>query len=249
MSNDSKSPDLEPGSGPAMQVNAAPVAAPVASPEPAPPGSAPEQTEDAAPKARGWLPVRSLSARQRPGIVDHLLALPERDRYLRFGFLASDEQVRSYVDRLDFDRDEVFGIHDDDLELIAVAHLAHPPTEGRDGGAAEFGVSVLPQARGRGCGARLFEQAMLHTRNAGMDTMYIHALSENAAMLHIARAAGATVVRDGSESEASLKLPPVTLSSRVEQWVEEGVGELDFQAKQVGTLIDAIARPKAPDTD
>ena len=37
--------------------------------------------------------------------------------------------------------------------------------------------------------------------------MYIHALTENTAMLKIARNAGATVERSGSESDAYLKLP------------------------------------------
>jgi hypothetical protein len=32
------------------------------------------------------------------------------DRYLRFGYPANDEQIRRYVDQLNFDRDELFGI-------------------------------------------------------------------------------------------------------------------------------------------
>jgi hypothetical protein len=63
-------------------------------------------------------------------------------------------------------------------------------------------------------------------------------------MLHIARAAGAVVQRDGSESEAFLKLPQETLASRMEQWVGEGAAELDYrlkqQARMVDDLIDAI---------
>ena len=72
---------------------------------------------------------------------------------------------------------------------------------------AEFGVSVIPQARGRGYGAHLFEHAALHARNRGCERLFIHALSENAAMLKIARNAGATVERDGSAGEAWLRLP------------------------------------------
>ena len=48
-------------------------------------------------------------------------------------------------------------------------------------------------------------------RNRGVDTIFIHALSENTAMLKIARNAGATLQRDGSESEAWLKLAPDSL--------------------------------------
>jgi GNAT superfamily N-acetyltransferase len=188
-----------------------------------------------------WIPIRSLAPRHRERIADHLLALPERDRYLRFGYAAGDLQIQRYVDGLDFDRDEVFGVFNRKLVLIALAHLAYPRPEQREGPkAAEFGGSVLPTVRGRGYGARLFEHAMLHARNRGLDTMFIHALSENTTMLHIARRAGAVVQRDGSESEAFLKLPHDTLASRMEQWVGDGAAELDYRLKQQARLVDDL---------
>jgi hypothetical protein len=81
---------------------------------------------------------------------------------------------------------------------------------------------------------------MLHARNRGLDTMFIHALSENTTMLHIARRAGAVVQRDGSESEAFLKLPHDTLASRMEQWVGDGAAELDYRLKQQARLVDDL---------
>ena len=121
-----------------------------------------------------WVPIRSLAARHRPRIAAHLIELSERDRYLRFGYPATDEQIAKYVDSIDFDRDEVFGIFNRRLELIAMAHLANAPAaESSPTTMAEFGVSVLAKARGRGYGGRLFEHAMLHARNRGVDTLYI----------------------------------------------------------------------------
>lgn len=197
----------------------------------------------------GWIPIRSLAPRHRERILAHLTSLPERDRYLRFGYPASNAQIARYVDGLDFDRDEVFGVFNHRLTLIALAHLAFAPPVEPDTPGAEFGGSVSPHARGRGYGARLFEHAMLHARNRGVDTLYIHALSENTVMLRIARKAGATVHRAGSESDAYLKLPPETLASQVEQWVGEGVAELDYRvkqgARQVESLIDALVEVKS----
>jgi GNAT superfamily N-acetyltransferase len=194
-----------------------------------------------APHYAPWIPIRSLSPRHRARIAAHLLALPEHDRYLRFGYAAGDAQIQRYVDGLDFEVDEVFGVFNRRLVLIALAHLAYPrPGQTAGARAAEFGGSVLPTARGRGYGARLFEHAMLHARNRGLDTMFIHALSENTRMLHIARRAGAVVQRDGSETEAFLKLPHDTLASRVEQWVGEGAAVLDYRFKQQSRLVDGL---------
>jgi ribosomal protein S18 acetylase RimI-like enzyme len=180
-----------------------------------------------------WVPIRSLGPRHRERIAAHLIGLDERSRYLRFGYAASDAQIRRYIDTLDFEQDEVFGIFNRRLELIALAHLAHREADASRGrvAASEFGVSVLPKARRRGFGRRLFEHAMLHARNRHVETMFIHALSENTAMLKLARSAGATIERDGSESEAWLKLPPDSIASHLDELLVERAAEFDYRLK------------------
>lgn len=184
-------------------------------------------------RARAWVPIRSLAPRHRERIAAHLYALDERSRYLRFGYAATDAQIARYVDTLDFEHDEVFGVFNRRLELIAMSHLAHRPADADRQRLAmsEFGVSVLPTARRRGFGTRLFEHAMLHARNRGVQTIFIYALSENTAMLKIARHAGATVERDGSESEAWLQLPPDSFASHLDEIVASRAAEVDYQLK------------------
>lgn len=224
------------------------------SPEPSHPATsnAGTDTGHAPPPTWSWVPIRSLGPRHRTRIAAHLLALEASDRYLRFGYAATDAQISKYVDMLDFEQDEVFGIFSRRLELIAMAHLAHAGVAtGRVDASAvsEFGVSVLRHARARGFGRRLFEHAMLHARNRGVETLLIHALSENTAMLKIARNAGATVVREGPESDARLKLPPDTFSSHLDELLERQVAEFDYglkrHARQVGGLLDVISAVKA----
>lgn len=205
---------------------------------PAPPAPAPASPRASAPApvvpagAAGgpsfrWVPVRALSARHRSKILAHLLTLGERDRYLRFGHVASDAQIARYVDRIDFDHDEVFGIFNRRLDVVAMAHLARRGVAGT----AEFGVSVAAGARGRGWGARLFDRTVLHARNAGVHTLHIHALAENAAMLHIARAAGARISLEGSDVLALVSLPPQDLGSQVEALIEGQLAEWDHSLK------------------
>ncbi len=186
------------------------------------------------------VPIRSLGANHRERIARHLLALEPHDRYLRFGFAANDAQIERYADSLNFERDEIFGIYNRRLQLIAMAHLAfEPDSKLRD--CAEFGVSVFKAARGRGYGGRLFDRAAMHARNEGVGRMFIHALSENTTMLKIARKAGATVARDGSDSEAHLLLLPATLDSRLTELVEEQLAQTDYRIKvQVKHFRDAL---------
>ncbi|MBP7133106.1 MAG: GNAT family N-acetyltransferase [Aquabacterium sp.] len=189
-----------------------------------------------------WVPIRDLHARHRRRILDHLLHLDERDRYLRFGFQATPSQMTQYVASIDFRRDEVFGIFDSKLHLVAVAHLAALP-----GGAAheaheahkaqsdvramEFGVSVLPSGRGKGLGMRLFQHAIIHARNQHATHLMIHALSENAPMLRIAAKSGAVIEQDGPEAEAWLKLPPDTVGTHVDSSLHSLAAEVIYRVK------------------
>ncbi|CAN5614688.1 hypothetical protein BH09PSE5_BH09PSE5_09710 [soil metagenome] len=197
-----------------------------------------------------WVPIRSLAARHRERIGIHLKALGQHDRYLRFGYLATDEQLDRYVQSLDFDRDEVFGIFNRRLELIAMAHLAYSPKPQLPGQPAmvEFGVSVSTKARGRGYGRHLFMHSILHARNRGIDTLFIHALSENSAMLHIARSSGAKVHRDGSESQAYLELPPGNFGSHLDELLDRQAAEINYRVKQqvrsFDQFLDAVSEVK-----
>jgi GNAT superfamily N-acetyltransferase len=186
------------------------------------------------------VPIRSLGENHRGRIAAHLKSLDAHDRYYRFGFSANDEQIQRYVDSLNFDCDEIFGIYNRHLLLIAMAHLAYSASE-HPKTSAEFGVSVLAPARGRGYGARLFERAVMHSRNEGVRKLYVHVLSENTAMLKIARHGGATVVRDGSESEGHLVLPPATLNTQLTEMMEEHIAQTNYRFKvQAKQFIDTL---------
>lgn len=176
------------------------------------------------------VPIRSMGPGHLERIRTHLLALDAHDRYLRFGYAANDEQILRYVNQLNFVRDELFGIFNRKLELIAMAHLAFS-VDPQCASCAEFGVSVAKTARSRGYGRQLFERALMHARNEGVSQLFIHALSENTAMLKIARRAGAVIQRDGSESEAHLRVPPADFDSRVIELFNEQVAITDYHLK------------------
>jgi RimJ/RimL family protein N-acetyltransferase len=187
------------------------------------------------------VPIRSLGPRHRERIAGHLKALEPQDRYLRFGYPATDEHIQRYVDGLDFERDDVFGIYNRGLELVAMAHLAFSSDPAHPS-CAEFGVSVQMKARGRGYGTALFQRAVVHARNEGVRMLFVHALSENTAMLKIARQAGAAIERAGPESDAYLGLPPATLDSHMSEMVAEQIALTDYRMKlQAKSFRDFLA--------
>jgi hypothetical protein len=79
--------------------------------------------------SRQAVPVRELHAGHRDQILSHLLQLNDEDRRLRFGTQTPDEVIALYVERLDFNKDTIFGIFNAELSLIGMAHLAYLPDQ------------------------------------------------------------------------------------------------------------------------
>ena len=163
--------------------------------------------------------VAAISHRLAPSdlaaLKRHFLALGTEDRRLRFGNPLRDEAIVEYVERIDFERDEVFAVRDADLSVIGAVHIALGV------GAAELGLSVLPGARGRGFGNSLFERAVVHLRNRGAEKVFVHCLSENEAMMHLARKHGMRLAYEGGESDATVELRPGTPETVISEWMHD----------------------------
>lgn len=173
------------------------------------------------------VPVRELQRLDRIALERHLTALGPQDRRLRFGIPLADSAIRSYVARIDFERDAVFGVYDDALRLAGAAHLAR----GGHAGHAELGVSVLAGHRNLGIGAALLERACLRARNWGLRTLFMHCLRENGAMLRLARRQNMTIVTEAGEADAWLALAPADASSYFGEVFAQRLALFDYALK------------------
>lgn len=189
-------------------------------------------------KPRATVLIKHLGEHDRRRVLRHFLQLEDHDRLLRFGTTLRDEQIEAYVNRMDFRRDTVYGVYNRLFKLVAVAHLAFTPRDKVPGKfstekemVAEFGVSVLRQARGLGIGSKLFERAAVHCRNNDVDVLYMHYLLSNKPMMHIAKKAGMEVQREYGEADAYLKLLPPSPGSVLQEALEEQFATLDYTLK------------------
>ncbi|BAN24368.1 GCN5-related N-acetyltransferase [Caballeronia insecticola] len=175
--------------------------------------------------------VRELSSADRERLLTHFLTLDEDDRLLRFGQVVPDHVIENYVRNINFSNDKVFGVFGHALELIGVGHLAYLPAEG-DKRTAEFGVSVLESARGRGVGTRLFERAAMRSRNTQVSVLYMHCLSRNSTMMHIARKSGMKIEYAYGEADAYLSLEPADQSSIMSELFQEQAAVFDYAIRR-----------------
>lgn len=128
-------------------------------------------------------------------VKNHLTILKDEDRHLRFGAMLNDESIEKYVDDQWNEQGAWFGIYDGN-KIIACVHVAVVGDE------AELGLSVEPEYRGQKIGQRLFERAVLYIKSMNIKHVFMHCLSENAVMKHIANKYGMTMITSYGETDA-----------------------------------------------
>ena len=180
--------------------------------------------------------VQRLTESSRPNMREHFLRLEDEDVRLRFGAHLPPASIASYVDHIDFDNDAVLGVYDGDLHLIGVAHVAVAD------GSAELGISVTQGQRGHGIGSALFARAAELARNRFVRRLYMHCLSENAAMMHIARKSGMTICVDTGEADAYLCLAPADAVSLAGELVDQRLAVFDYALKTEADTMRRIVR-------
>jgi RimJ/RimL family protein N-acetyltransferase len=150
-------------------------------------------------------PKSLLTDAEQALLLEHFLSLESKDRRLRFGLAVTDDFLRHYVSMSQADEhSEIFVIFADG-SIAAVCHVAVGAGEG------ELGFSVLPCYRGSGMTSALFARAVSYLRVHNVGTVYIHCLSENRVMQHIARKNNMSVVTEMGESDARLQVAEPTL--------------------------------------
>jgi RimJ/RimL family protein N-acetyltransferase len=169
--------------------------------------------------------VHELNRHHVASIKRHFSALGAEDLRLRFGAPVRTEQIDNYVNGIDFERDAVFGVYADDLTLIGVAHLPRRDDK------AELGLSVLPRFRASGIGTALFKRAVVHARNEQVDQLFMHCLTQNDAIMHIARKEGMRVVYEHSEADAYLELPSGNAITLGEEMLDRNLALFDWSCK------------------
>ena len=144
--------------------------------------------------------IERLTRHKRAALVAHYLALPLKDRSLRFGTALAPTLIASYVDDIDFARDGVFGVCNDRMMLVGVAHVAIEDPM------AEIALSVLPSYRARGMGTALFALGASHASDCGALRLLMHCGSANTPVMRIAHRFGMDIFASGGDADAYLDL-------------------------------------------
>lgn len=155
--------------------------------------------------------VRKLSILDKHRIISSLTKLEGEDRRLRFGTMCNDQYIIDYVNK-SFEQDsQWFGVDHIDGHLVANCHVAVY------NGEAELGCCVDEEYRGEGFAQQMFNRAVTWLRVRGITHVFMHCLSENGAMKHIAKKNEMVLVSEYGETEAIVDVEPATPATYVQE--------------------------------
>ena len=167
------------------------------------------------------IPMKLNTLHELAMVKEHLCSLGPTDRHLRFGGAMSDSTIEHYVDTTWDGDNEWFGIIEDG-SVIAAVHVAF-----ENKNKAELGLSVDPQWRGKKLGQALFERAIVFLKARKVHDVYMHCLSENMVMKHIAHKNEMHMQSSYGETDADLVLKDSTPLDKYQELLVENLAQYD----------------------
>jgi hypothetical protein len=136
-------------------------------------------------------------------IIEHLIQMDSESKRLRFGYIPSNDAIVKYVTTSFAHKNSAWYGYLIEGKCIGAIHVFV------DGDTSEFGISLDINYRGKKLSNALFDRAMIYIKAQGVKTVTMQCLSENAAMKHIARKHGMSVITLGpGENSATVNIEP-----------------------------------------
>jgi RimJ/RimL family protein N-acetyltransferase len=174
-------------------------------------------------------------------LYDHfLIDIKGNDRYLRFGYHASNENIADYFEKAfkNFGDDNMWFIVESEDRVVGSVHVSIS-----ENNLAEMGFTVSPDFRGQGLGQDLFQRAATWAMMKGAKTLYTQCLSENQVMQHIAKKNGMTVVTIGyGEKEATINATKGTIQSYFDDKFFDNLAFVDRAIEKQQTIYKTLLR-------
>ena len=176
--------------------------------------------------------VRKLTHLDKTRIINHLTQLKGEDRRLRFGGTVNDDYISTYVTKSFEQESQWFGVDHINGHLVATCHVAVMDGE------AELGCCVDEDYRGEGFAQKMFDRAVTWLRVRNITHVFMHCLSENGAMKHIARKNDMVLISEYGETDAAVDVEPATPATYMEEAYMNRLALYDMYMKNNYRVFD-----------
>jgi len=176
--------------------------------------------------------VRRVLSHEYPKYRDHLKALDPESKHLRFGYVIPDEMIDKLCDQweLDHEHNILFCIENDDLDFIAVGHIALQDN-------MELAFSVLKGYQGQGMGNYLFKRVIQWCRTHDHLKGCMVCLTSNSVIKHLCIKYGIHMTSRGGETMADIELDSPNFNTFVTEATDSNLAVMDYLGKRMPKII------------
>ena len=155
------------------------------------------------------LPIRRLLDSELDKYEQHLLALDDNSKHLRFAYRVTDAAIIKFMQTVKDNAHlhKIFVIENSNLDVVGVGHISIAD------GNMELALSVLPAYQGKGYGHELMGRCLEWCRNRGITNGFMVCLQSNNTIKHLASKHGLKMTSEYGETTADIILPEATAES------------------------------------
>lgn len=157
----------------------------------------------------------------------HLKLLDAESKYLRFGYVISDEIIDQLCDQFEAERSNniLFCVENEDLDFVAIGHIALQDE-------MEMAFSVLKEYQGQGFGNQLFKRVIQWCRTHNQLKGNMVCLSSNRVIKHLCVKYGIHMVSEGGETLASIELDHPDITTYFTEATDSNLAVMDYMGKR-----------------
>jgi GNAT superfamily N-acetyltransferase len=178
--------------------------------------------------------VRRVLPHEYPKYCKHLKALDRDSKTLRFANPLTDEVIDNLCTKWEADHEHniLFCIENDDLDFIAVAHIAIEEDH-----KMELAFSVLKGYQGQGMGNHLMKRAIQWCRTHNFLHGSMVCLSTNTIIKHLCTKYGIHMRNDHGETLANIELDHPSLNTFWTEAADSNLAVMDYLGKRMPKIV------------
>lgn len=163
--------------------------------------------------------IKMLGTWDKEEIIKHLIGLDNKSNRLRFGIYKNEESIKKYVEGINFTTDRLYGAFDGNVNIVGFIHIANLTKNN----AVEIGISVDNEYRKLHIGSKLFKKAINFCKLYNIRNLYSCCLTENSAMMHMAKRENMEIEYYSGEVEAHMS---INAKARPDEYFNEFIDEV-----------------------
>lgn len=145
----------------------------------------------------------------RDKVKNHFLRLDSDSRHSRFCSIMNDENLINYVNKMDFSKNGIFGIFNENLDIIGLGECVFYKDSPEKKETAEVAFSVEKGYQGKGLGNKLMARVVQFANTHNLKEMTMYFLRDNAATLHLANKYNFKAEYYSTEVSGTVKVPNI----------------------------------------